>query len=220
MTTEQLYCFCGGPENVVETPSKSELFCQAMWEWDWKWQYIETSFVKLSKKSHTWNWHSYGSDILHNKQDCIIFCHFCMFFLTCADNTSNWACVASFVSKWSLWALTQCWLHSIAFNLINPGVSRTMAILSHSGNFMSPPAVQLSAHHICIIHIPGFTTHIPPLAIVVELHSSSTLTGPLRQLHITWKWQYMNLQSNFGVCFYLCTFLVKVVITWKKKLLW
>lgn len=114
-----------------------------------------------------------------------------MLFLTCADNTSNWGGVASSVSKWSLWALSQCWLHSIAFNLIDPGLSCAVAIVSYGGNRVSPPAVQLSAHHICIIHIPGFTTHIPPLAFVVELDSSNTTTVAIGQLHIAWKLQLL-----------------------------
>lgn len=122
-----------------------------------------------------------------NKEGCIVFCSFFVCFLTCANNASNWGGVACFISKWSLWALSQCWLHSIAFNLINPGLPGAMAKLSGGGNLMSPPAVQLSAHYRCIIHIPGLTAHRPPLAFVVVLDSSSATTLPTGQLHIAWK---------------------------------
>lgn len=97
-------------------------------------------------------------------------------FLTCAENTSHYSVVASPVSIWiwSLLTLIQCRLFSIAFNLICPGLSCTRAKLK---KLMGPPTVQLSAHHCCIIHVPGFSTHSPPLAFIEILYSSITTSG-------------------------------------------
>ena len=137
-------------------------------------------------------------------------------FLTCADDTSNRGGVASSVSERTSWALSQCGLQSIAFNSISPGLSCAAAVLSDGGNLMTLPTVQLSAHHRCIIHIPGFTAHSPPLAFVIVLHSSNATTVPTRQPHVTWEWQLFcewiqYMRSNFDISFYLCAFLAKIV---------
>lgn len=141
--------------------------------------------------------------------------------ITCADHASNWCDVASFVTEWPLWALSQRRLPSMAFNFINPGLSYAQAILIHTGNLMSPPAVQLSAHHRRIVHIPGLTAHSPPLAFVIVLHSSNAASGPTGQLHVAWEWQFFYECSahavqrlSFLYRMYTCCNLIGAITMW------
>lgn len=108
--------------------------------------------------------------------------------LTCADNISDCRSVAGFVSERSVRTLSQSWLRSAAFNLINPGVPVAETILVLVGDPMGSSTVKLSARHRCIIEIPGFTTQRAPLALVKVLHSSHAAIWPTSQLHVACKW--------------------------------
>lgn len=107
--------------------------------------------------------------------------------LTCADNISDCRSVAGFVSERSTRAVSQSQLHSVAFNLIEPGVPVAETILILVGDPMGSSTAKLSAHHCCIIEIPGFTTHRAPLALVKVLHSSHAAIWPTSQLHVACK---------------------------------
>lgn len=116
-----------------------------------------------------------------------IYIYEILYCLTCADNTSNWCSVAGFVSEGSVCTLGQSWLHSTAFNLIDPGVPVAETILVLGGERMGSSTVKLSARHWCVVEIPGFAAQRAPLVLLKVLHSSRAAVWPASQPDVACK---------------------------------